>query len=317
MDREWGAQDALAFVRRTDFAPSAVAFDAAMQRSTSSLTGRQRRLGGRRHPGDRRRDARVRLHGQGALERVPKIAYMTWPPPLVPRLVAIAGRNEEAVSAAARAVRLRALDDRLARCRLRPGDRPVRQRRAEQRSTPSRPSPPPRPASTCLREAARPRRRRELRDLEGGRGDGREAPVRLQLPLRAGGAARAGDDRRRRARRDPPLPRPLPAGLGRRPVARHLALPPRRGRLGRARRPRRARRRPRALPGRRHRLGLGAGQDVPARPPGRRRDRGGRRVRERRGRHDRGDPPRARAPQRLPVGDQRLEGRRSRSTWSG
>jgi sugar phosphate isomerase/epimerase len=29
MDREWGAQDALAFVRRTDFAPSEVAFDAA------------------------------------------------------------------------------------------------------------------------------------------------------------------------------------------------------------------------------------------------------------------------------------------------
>ena len=32
MDREYGAQDALAFVRRTDFAPSNVAFDAAMQR---------------------------------------------------------------------------------------------------------------------------------------------------------------------------------------------------------------------------------------------------------------------------------------------
>jgi sugar phosphate isomerase/epimerase len=32
MDREWGAQDALAFVRRADFAPSAVAFDEAMQR---------------------------------------------------------------------------------------------------------------------------------------------------------------------------------------------------------------------------------------------------------------------------------------------
>jgi sugar phosphate isomerase/epimerase len=32
MDREWGAQDALAFVRRTDFAPSAVAFDAAFQK---------------------------------------------------------------------------------------------------------------------------------------------------------------------------------------------------------------------------------------------------------------------------------------------
>ncbi len=29
MDREWGAPDALAFIRRTDFAPSSVAFDAA------------------------------------------------------------------------------------------------------------------------------------------------------------------------------------------------------------------------------------------------------------------------------------------------
>ena len=33
MDREWGAQDALAFVRRVDFKPSEVAFDAAMQRA--------------------------------------------------------------------------------------------------------------------------------------------------------------------------------------------------------------------------------------------------------------------------------------------
>jgi sugar phosphate isomerase/epimerase len=33
MDRDWGAQDALAFVRRTDFVPSTVAFDAAMQRA--------------------------------------------------------------------------------------------------------------------------------------------------------------------------------------------------------------------------------------------------------------------------------------------
>jgi sugar phosphate isomerase/epimerase len=32
MDREYGAQDALEFVRRVDFAPSQVAFDAAMQR---------------------------------------------------------------------------------------------------------------------------------------------------------------------------------------------------------------------------------------------------------------------------------------------
>jgi len=33
MDREYGAQDALAFVRRTDFEPSTLAFDAAMQKS--------------------------------------------------------------------------------------------------------------------------------------------------------------------------------------------------------------------------------------------------------------------------------------------
>ncbi len=31
-----------------------------------------------------------------------KLPYMTWPPPLIPKLVAIAGRNEEAVAAAAR-----------------------------------------------------------------------------------------------------------------------------------------------------------------------------------------------------------------------
>jgi sugar phosphate isomerase/epimerase len=35
MDREWGAQDALAFVRRADFEPSAIAFDTAMQRETT------------------------------------------------------------------------------------------------------------------------------------------------------------------------------------------------------------------------------------------------------------------------------------------
>ena len=32
MDRDWGAPDALAFVRKTDFSPSEIAFDAAMQK---------------------------------------------------------------------------------------------------------------------------------------------------------------------------------------------------------------------------------------------------------------------------------------------
>ncbi len=33
MDREWGAADAAAFLRRTDFAPSSLAFDAAFQKA--------------------------------------------------------------------------------------------------------------------------------------------------------------------------------------------------------------------------------------------------------------------------------------------
>ena len=36
------------------------------------------------------------------------LPYMTWPPPLMPRLVTIAGRNEDAVAEAARALRVRA-----------------------------------------------------------------------------------------------------------------------------------------------------------------------------------------------------------------
>ena len=228
--------------------------------------------------------------------------------PLQPRLVAVAGRNEDAVAAVAAQLRLRALDDRLARPRRRPGDRPVRQRRPQLaarraddrrgRGGQARP----------LREAARPRRGRELRDLAARRGDRRQAPVRLQLPLRAGGAAGARADRGRRARRDPPLPRPLPPGLGRRPDPRHVALPARRGGIGRARRPRHARRRPRALPRRRDLDRRRLRPHLPART-GRSTTRSRRpSVRERRDRDDRGDAARARPAQRLPVGDQRLEG---------
>jgi sugar phosphate isomerase/epimerase len=39
MEREWGARDALAFVRRTDFTPSQVAFDAAFAREDASEDG--------------------------------------------------------------------------------------------------------------------------------------------------------------------------------------------------------------------------------------------------------------------------------------
>ena len=56
MDRDWGAPDALAFVRRTDFAPSEIAFDAAMQKAGSDEQ-RHRRAVDRR--GRRRRRAEI------------------------------------------------------------------------------------------------------------------------------------------------------------------------------------------------------------------------------------------------------------------
>ena len=72
MDREWGAADAVSFLRRTDFAPSSVAFDAAFQGSEMSGFVTQ---GDARGAGDvaddRRRDARLRVHGQGARQRLP------------------------------------------------------------------------------------------------------------------------------------------------------------------------------------------------------------------------------------------------------
>ena len=76
------------------------------------------------------------------------LAYMTWPPPLHAELVSIAGRDEEAVSEAARRYgfaehvtdwRAIVADDRV---------RAVRQRRARTTSTPSRRSRRPRPGST-------------------------------------------------------------------------------------------------------------------------------------------------------------------------
>ena len=62
--------------------------------------------------GDARSDGEVQPIGVGMLgyafmgkahsNAYKTLSYMTWPPPLMPQLVAIAGRNEEAVTEAAR-----------------------------------------------------------------------------------------------------------------------------------------------------------------------------------------------------------------------
>ena len=76
------------------------------------------------------------------------LAYMTWPPPLMPQLVSIAGRNEEAVRGRGAPLRVRGSRDRLEALIVADADRRVRQLRARTTSTPSRRSRPPRRAST-------------------------------------------------------------------------------------------------------------------------------------------------------------------------
>ena len=77
-----------------------------------------------------------------------KLAYMTWPPPLMPRLVSLAGRDEEAVAAGGASLRLRTACERLARAGRRSGRRALRQQRSEQPARRARRLPQPRRAST-------------------------------------------------------------------------------------------------------------------------------------------------------------------------
>ena len=122
-----------------------------------------------------------------------KLAYMTWPPPLVPRLVAIAGRNEQAVARGRAALRLRALDDRW------------RDLVADERiglfdnGGPNALHAEPTIAAAeagkhVLCEKPLGRTATRLRHLGARRRDRRQAHVRLQLSLRACRAPRAGAD---------------------------------------------------------------------------------------------------------------------------
>ena len=61
--------------------------------------GRRRQRRRRRH--DRRRDVGYAFMGKAHSNAYKTLSYMTWPPPLMPQLVSIAGRDEAAVSEAA------------------------------------------------------------------------------------------------------------------------------------------------------------------------------------------------------------------------
>ena len=140
--------------------------------------------------------------------------------------------------------------------------------------------------------------------VAGGR---RQAHVRVQLPLRAGRAARARDDRGRRARRDPATSAAPTCRSGARPTPRSGAS------IAPSRAPARSATSARtwstwpATSSARSRRSRPA-RNVPARGA-RSTTRSSRSVlRGRRDRHDRGVALRDRAQERLHVGDQRLQG---------
>ena len=242
------------------------------------------------------------------------LAYMTWPPPYLPDLVAMAGRNEAAVTEAARRYgferavfdwrdlvadpRVQVFDN-VAPNNLH-GEPTIAAAEAGKHVICEKPLGRDADESYEIWQRTKAAGVKHLCAFNY-----RFVPaVRLAREM-----IEAGD-----ARRDPPLPRQLPAGLDRGPEhAGELAAAGRRRGLRRAGRHRRARHRPRPLPRRRDRVGERADQDVrrrPARRPGerRRRVRVDRRVRARRGRDDRGLALRARAQERADLGDQRVQG---------
>ena len=236
------------------------------------------------------------------------LSYMTWPPPLQPRLVSIAGRNEHAVAAAATRY---GFERYVTDWRDLVADPEIE---LFDNSGPNNLHAEPTIAAAeagkhviCEKPLGRTADESyEIWQRVAKTGVKHMTAFNYRF-VPAVRLARA-DDRRRRARRDPPLPRPLPPGVGPDGRARRGASTARRrapgalGDLG-----------AHVIDLARYLVGeldVGRGVDahVPAGTRGRRRVRGRRRLRERRGRHARGDPLRARPQERAQLGDQRLEG---------
>ena len=74
-----------------------------MDRSLSSQPSQADQRPSTRGADNRRRDARLRVSfmGRAHSSAFRTIRHMTWPPPLIPELVSIAGRSEPAVAGAA------------------------------------------------------------------------------------------------------------------------------------------------------------------------------------------------------------------------
>ena len=246
--------------------------------------------------------------GKAHSNALKKIAYMTWPPPLVPRLVGIAGRNAEAVGEAATRYGYEYAttdwQELISDSRIGLFDN------GGPNSLHAEPTIAAAEAGKHVicekplgRDAAESY---EIWQRVAATGvkhlcafNYRFVPA-VRLAREMIEAGELGEIRHFRGR--------YLQDWGDDPVARHVAIPAGRRGLGRARRSRRARDRSRALPERRDRVGGRLVKTFLPGRAGRRRDRGDGRVRQRLRRHDRVDAARARPPQRAPVGDQRLEG---------
>ena len=162
-------------------------------------------------------DVNVALIGYAFMGKAHSNAYRQvapfFSPRLTPRMKVLCGRTRREGQGRGAEARLGGDRDRLGRGRQPQGHRPRRHQHARRLARRDRDRRRARRQGGVLREAARQHRagsRAHARRRHQGRRDAHDLP---QLPPRARGHAGEAADRRRPARRDPPLSRHLPAGL--------------------------------------------------------------------------------------------------------